>query len=189
MKFPCVTAGSSPAQAASRDGFRTRSFQKIVEDDGSGGGASSVWAPKPDVHPRRSTAALRRSWRTTTARSASSGSSSTVLSSTVRVARRAGGAQTRPGGASWEGRSRSGLLGGGRRGDQSFAGDVVLCGDVHDGQTSPSGDGGGVLSTSNSTSTTSRCALVARLLDQVPDLAGPGVGELELAQALLDVRG
>ena len=31
------------------------------------------------------------------------------LSSTVRVARRAGGAHTRPGGASWEGRSRSGL--------------------------------------------------------------------------------
>ena len=109
----------------------------MVEDDGSGGGASSVWAPKPDVHPQKIDEPYSvESWRTTTARSASSGSSSTVDNSTVRVARTAGmDAGTRPGGASWEGRSRSGLFGGGRRGDQSLAGDVVLCGDVHEGQT------------------------------------------------------
>ena len=127
----------------------------MVEDDG-GRRRFFRLGPEADVHPQKIDEPYSvESWRTTTARSASSGSSSTVLSSTVRVARRAGGAHTRPGGASWEGRSRSGLLGGGRRGDQSLAGDVVLCGDVHDGQTSPSGDGG-VASTSNSTSTTSR---------------------------------
>ena len=143
-----------------------------MEDDGSGGGASSVWAPKPDVHPQKIDEPYSvESWRTTTARSSDSASSSTVDNSTVRVARRAGGAHTRPGGASWEGRSRSGELGGGRRGDQSLAGDVVLWGDVHD--VGPARDGN----------------LVARLLDEVADLAGPGVGELELAQPLLDVRG
>ena len=51
-----------------------------MEEDGSGGGASSVWAPKPDVHPQKIDEPYSvESWRTTTARSASSGSSSTIF--------------------------------------------------------------------------------------------------------------
>ena len=169
------------ARVASRRSWRTTAPAR----------ASSVWAPKPDVHRRRST--TRRSVESAGARRRRSASSRRPSATQFDRPTRAGtAARTRPGGASWEGRSRSGLFGGGRRGGQSLAGDVVLCGDVHDGQTSPSGDGGGVASTSNSTSTTSvrsRRSLVARLLDQVPNFPRPGVGELELAEPLLDVRG